>query len=202
MNKIKESEELLTQKERAELRNEINEKWTYPREAYWIPVKDIYEPRDIPTKLCMKIYLQMRDMLSKKLDEESGFEFWININNKQKLHCDCDEVLRQKLGLMNYPTISAVYYHETPKEKGELVIYQKASHNVISKIYSGQKLSEGELGEGKKMEIKKNKLIIFEDRMPHYVESWSKGDRISVAANLWKTKPTEKDKPFRDIMSF
>jgi hypothetical protein len=202
MNKIKESEELLTKKERDELENEISENWTHPREAYWIPLKNIYDSRDISAKLCMKIYLQMEDMLSKKIDEESGFEFWININKKQELHCDCDEVLRQQLGLMNYPTMSAVYYHETPKEKGKLVTYQKASHNVISKIYSGQKLSEEELGEEKKLEIKKNKLIIFVDRMPHYVESWTKGDRISVAANLWKTKPREKDKPFRDIASF
>lgn len=200
MEKLKEQKNLLSNEEINELRHEISEHWRNSRNAYWISKKECYNPKNISEKLCGKILKKIEANIIDDLNDESGFEFWVNINAKQGLHCDCDEVLRTQLGIMKYPVISSVYYHKIVSKKGRLVLYRKANHEIIDRIYTNKKVTCEQLGMSKVIIPEPNKLVIFGDRMPHYVEEWESGERISIAANLWQTKPLEEGTAFKYMM--
>ena len=200
MDKLKEQKNFLSEDEINELKHEISEHWKNNRNAYWISIKNCDNPKNIAEKLCRKILEKIEANITKELNDESGFEFWVNINARQGLHCDCDEVLRTQLGVMKYPVISSVYYHKIVSKKGRLILYRKADHETIDRIYTNKEVTNEQLGISKAIIPEPNKLVIFGDRMPHYVEEWEKGERISVAANLWQTKPVEEGKAFKYMM--
>ena len=100
MDKLKEQKNFLSDEEINELKHEISEHWRRNRNAYWIPIHECYNPKKISSKLCGKILEKIEGNVVEELNDGSGFEFWVNINARQGLHCDCDEVLRTQLGVM------------------------------------------------------------------------------------------------------
>lgn len=175
--------------------------WTVKRKALWISAEqENNECEQLLKKLANKILGSVINRYDVKKKQGLGLELWININNQHSLHCDCDEVLREKTGLMRYPICSTVYYLKVPKNGGELIIFEQASHENIAKIYEGMEDTRS-LGESTTIKPKVDELIIFGSKMPHYVNPWEpKMQRISIAANIWLDRPIDPEKPFEYLL--
>ena len=124
----------------------------------------------------------------------AGYEYWTNINKQQNYHYDCDEGLRQKHGILRFPVISTVFYISCPTQqeinKGSLILHKETDN--IKAIYDLYKKKEDNLSlEIQKIEPKENRLVFFPPRIPHKVEPWRGGTRISLAVNFWKHRPLE-----------
>ena len=137
------------------------------------------------------------EMIRRKLiTQNDGYEYWLNINKQQNYHYDCDEGLRQKYGILRFPIVSTVFYISCPTEregkKGSLILH-KATNNVRA-IYDLYNKKEDHLStESQIITPKENRLVFFPPRIPHKVESWEEGKRISLAVNFWQHRPLEEN---------
>ena len=194
-------EEIFTEKEMREIAGEAIEGWKVERNPLWLEVEDLeQENKTTMGKIAKRIYETIRANCKVEITRKSGLEIWININKKHGLHYDCDEALRKLTGLIKHPILSSVYYLEVPDKGGELVLYENATKRALQDVYSGNNKSK-ELGTPEIIRPRKNNLVVFESKMPHYVEGWSKGKtRISIAANLWLKKPTDPERPFNTMI--
>ena len=201
MDNIMLKSELLTLSEVNELEKEAYKNWNKTREAVWVGFEHKKKhPIGIIQKTAKKIIDSMANDFGKEIKYEYGLEFWININKQQGLHCDCDETLRKKAGVMRYPICSSVYYLKVPLEGGDLVIHERASHETINKIYTSKSTNYA-LGRSINIKPQFNQLVIFEPKRPHYVEPWKfNAERISIAANLWAEKPADSKRPFEKVI--
>ena len=195
------AEEIFTEEEMREIAGEAIKGWKVKRNPLWLEIKNLdQENKTTMVKIAKRIYETIRTNREVEITEKSGLEIWININKKHGLHYDCDEALRKLTGLIRHPILSSVYYLEVPDEGGELVLYKNATKRALQDVYSGNNKSK-ELGTPEIIRPQKNNLVVFESKIPHYVEGWIKGKtRISVAANLWLEKPTNPDRPFNTMI--
>lgn len=202
MKNVFQTSRLLSSSEVNALKQEANRNWVNPRDSVWLTNHQMRgKAANIIEKTGKKIIENIGLALGEEIKSNYGLEFWININKQQKLHCDCDETLRQKAGIMRYPVCSSVYYLKVPMQGGELVIYEQASHEKINQIYTSNSKSES-LGASIVIKPQKNQLVIFGPKMPHYVKPWhTQEKRISVAANLWTDKPADPNKPFEKLLN-
>ena len=123
-----------------------------------------------------------------------GYEYWLNINKKQGFHYDCDEGLRQKHGVIRLPLVSTVFYISCPDQQeaktGSLILHQQTEDIAeIHKLYTQQSVELS--SEYQRVSPKENRLVYFPPRVPHKVEQWDRGERISLAVNFWKHRPLE-----------
>ena len=201
MKSVFQASRLLSNSEVSALEQEASKNWVKPRDSLWISKHQIHRKEaNIITKTGEKIIETMSLALGKEIKSHYGLEFWININKQQGLHCDCDETLRQKAGIMRYPVCSSVFYLKAPIQGGELVIYEQAPHEKINQIYTS-KIKNGSLGASMIIKPQRNQLVIFGPKMPHYVRPWeTQEERISIAANLWTDKPANPNKPFEKLL--
>lgn len=195
------AEKIFTEKEMREIAGEAIQGWKVKRNPLWLEIKNLeQENKTTMGKIAMRIYETIRANYKVKIARKSGLEIWVNIDKKHGLHYDCDEELRKLTGLIKHPILSSVYYLEVPDEGGELVLYKNATKRALQDVYSGNSKSK-ELGTPEIIRPRKNSLVVFESRMPHYVEGWMKGKtRISIAANLWLEKPTDPERPFNTMI--
>lgn len=202
MNNLLLKSNLLNLSEVNDLEEEAYSNWNNPREAEWTSIKqENTSSNEIIKKAARKIINSMVVDFNKEVESCYGLEYWININKRQRLHCDCDEILRLKAGIMRYPICSSVYFLRVPPEGGELVIHEQASHETINEIYTSNS-KRYLLGAPIIIKPEFNQLVIFNPRMPHYVKSWkSNAERITIAANLWAEKPAEPNKPFEKLIN-
>lgn len=142
-------------------------------------------------------YSIKKEMLARGLiGKNTGYEYWLNINKQQEYHYDCDEGLRQKHGIFRFPVVSSVFYISCPnqqeKSKGCLVLH-KATKNkqTIHNFYTNK--ADELSSETQRISPRENRLVFFPPRVPHKVEPWSRGERISMAVNFWEHRPLEKN---------
>jgi hypothetical protein len=195
------AEEIFTEKEMSEIAVEAIEGWKVKRNPLWLEIKNLDQKNKTTMgKIAKRIYEKIRVNGKIEINNKSGLEIWININKKHGLHYDCDEALRKLTGLIKHPILSSVYYLEIPDEGGELVLYKNATKKALQDVFAGNKKSQ-ELGIPEIIRPRKNNLVVFESKIPHYVEGWVGGKtRISIAANLWLNKPTDPDRPFNTLI--
>ena len=195
------AEEIFTDEEMREIAEEAIKGWKVKRNPLWLEIKSLeQENKTTMGKIEKRIYETIEANCIVEIRNKSGLEIWININKKHGLHYDCDEALRKLTGLIKHPILSSVYYLEVPDKGGELVLYENAAKRALQDVYSGNNKSK-ELGTPEIIRPRKNNLVVFESKMPHYVEGWSKGKtRISIAANLWLKKPTDPERPFNTMI--
>ena len=195
------TEEIFTEEEMREIAEEAIKGWKVKRNPLWLEIRNLdQEDKTTMGKIAKRIYEKIRVNCKVEISKKSGLEIWININKKHGLHYDCDEALRKLTGLIKHPILSSVYYLEVPDEGGQLVLYINATKKALQDVYGGNKKSK-ELGTPEIIRPKQNNLVVFDSRIPHYVEGWMKGKtRISIAANLWLEKPTDPDRPFNTII--
>jgi len=195
------TEEIFTEEEMREIAEEAIKGWKVKRNPLWLEIRNLdQENKTIMGKIAKRIYEKIRVNCKVEISKKSGLEIWININKKHGLHYDCDEALRKLTGLIKHPILSSVYYLEVPDEGGQLVLYKNATKKALQDVYGGNKESK-ELGKPEIIRPKQNNLVVFDSKIPHYVEGWMKGKtRISIAANLWLEKPTDPDRPFNTII--
>ena len=195
------TEEIFTEEEMREIAEEAIKGWKVKRNPLWLEIRNLdQENKTIMGKIAKRIYEKIRVNCKVEISKKSGLEIWININKKHGLHYDCDEALRKLTGLIKHPILSSVYYLEVPDQGGQLVLYKNATKKALQDVYGGNKESK-ELGKPEIIRPKQNNLVVFDSKIPHYVEGWMKGKtRISIAANLWLEKPTDPDRPFNTII--
>ena len=137
------------------------------------------------------------EMIRRKLiTQNDGYEYWLNINKQQSYHYDCDEGLRQKHGVLRFPVVSTVFYISCPPQregkKGSLILHKET--NNIKAIYDLYNKKEDHLStELQTITPKENRLVFFPPRIPHKVEAWEGGKRISLAVNFWQHRPLEEN---------
>lgn len=137
------------------------------------------------------------EMIRRKLiTQNDGYEYWLNINKQQNYHYDCDEGLRQKHGILRFPIVSTVFYISCPSQregrKGSLILHKETTN--IKAIYDLYKKKEDHLStELQTITPKENRLVFFPPRIPHKVEAWEGGKRISLAVNFWQHRPLEEN---------
>ena len=188
--------------DRLHIYNEALTNWTTKRDPEWININNRHGENSLVIDLLAKrIYKAMATNWDIKINKNSGLELWININKRQGLHYDCDETLRQMTGLMRYPSLSGVYYSIVPSFGGDLILFKEAFDSAISNVYN-KNINKIELGNATKIKPTENSLIVFEPKIPHYVEEWDPREtRISIAANLWIDEPINPKKPFSALLS-
>ncbi len=191
---------IFTEAEMGEIAKEAKENWNRKRDPLWMELRELEKVNTTMGKVAKKIYEVIDANWEFKVNIKSGLEIWININKRHGLHYDCDEALRQLTGLMKYPILSSVYYLKVPTSGGELVLFTNACNKSVNDIYDRKEKST-ELGKPKRVKAEINNLVIFESKVPHYVDSWASDQiRISIAANLWIDRPTNPAKPFSTMI--
>ena len=105
-----------------------------------------------------------------KVNSNLVFEWWINKNSKQGWHVDKDEDLYLLNKEIELSKRSFVFFVLKPKSGGDFQFLKKSHYKKeLKKI---------------KIPFQENKLISFPSYFPHKISEY-KGDRISVAINLW-----------------
>lgn len=128
--------------------------------------------------LCLKSILDYHTSYFGKISEESGFEWWVNIDKNQDWHIDKDEVLFQRLKKIHPAQRSYLLYLEKPISGGELEICTAPSLIPFTYLHNSSEL----LG------IKSGMLVHFNSLHYHRVLPFE-GGRISIALNFWNRPP-------------
>ena len=128
--------------------------------------------------LCLKNILEYHSLNFGKISEESGFEWWVNIDRNQDWHIDKDEVLFQRMNKIHPAQRSYLLYLEKPISGGELEICTAPSLIPFTYLHNSSKI----LG------IKTGMLLHFNSLHYHRVLPF-KGGRISIALNFWNRPP-------------
>ena len=146
-------------------------------------------------------------MQEKIITGNYGSQYWINFNKQQGYHFDCDETLRQRYEIYRFPSLSTVYYIETPETQdnkqsnGGLKVHETIEEkDEIISIYNQHESKEILCKKGSEVIVpQENSLVIFKPRHPHKVLPWRKGHRTSIAINFWKSAPLEHDHSREDL---
>ena len=115
--------------------------------------------------------------------QHQGFEWWCNHQNTLGWHVDKDEATYDSTGTFVLPELSCVYYPQTDCEGGELQI---DGHHPIQ---SGATEAPTPNGVRDRIAPASNRLVIFSPGRLHRIKKFT-GRRISIACNVWKSKPT------------
>ena len=105
------------------------------------------------------------------MDKNITFEWWINFNAKQNWHIDKDQEAYKTHRIFKSPFRSIIFYVKKPSDGGEI--------QLIRTLESEKKLLI------EKYDFLENQILSFCSSIPHRVCSY-KGDRISIAINIWK----------------
>ena len=141
---------------------ELNGKWAPPiddLDIYWFDWD-----QDHP---CKEACMTLLEIGGKYIDISSaiGYETWIRINTRPAgWHCDQDDRLNLTQNKTSYPLCSMVYYP------------------FVANDLEGGRL---EFEDGRIIEPKTNRLVVFGPGIRHNVEEDYIGDRISFALNPW-----------------
>ena len=141
---------------------ELNGKWAPPiddLDIYWFDWD-----QDHP---CKEACMTLLEIGGKYIDISSaiGYETWIRINTRPAgWHCDQDDRLNLTQNKTSYPLCSMVYYPF-----------------VADDLEGGRLVFE----DGRIIEPKTNRLVVFGPGIRHNVEEDYIGDRISFALNPW-----------------
>jgi hypothetical protein len=141
---------------------ELNGKWAPPiddLDIYWFDWD-----QDHP---CKEACMTLLEIGGKYIDISSaiGYETWIRINTRPAgWHCDQDDRLNLTQNKTSYPLCSMVYYP------------------FVADDLEGGRL---EFEDGRIIEPKTNRLVVFGPGIRHNVEEDYIGDRISFALNPW-----------------
>ena len=141
---------------------ELNGKWAPPiddLDIYWFDWD-----QDHP---CKEACMTLLEIGGKYIDISSaiGYETWIRINTRPAgWHCDQDDRLNLTQNKTSYPLCSMVYYP------------------FVANDLEGGRL---EFEDGRIIEPKTNRLVVFGPGIRHNVEENFVGDRIAFALNPW-----------------
>lgn len=88
-------------------------------------------------------------------------------------HSDCNEVLRDEEGILEFPEKTFVYYVQVSEDfcGGELVVYRKNTNEILAEITP-----------------RSNKLVYFDSDNEHEIKPFS-GRRTSLILNPWLNPP-------------
>jgi len=141
---------------------ELNGKWAPPiddLDIYWFDWA-----QDHP---CKEACMTLLEIGGKYIDISSaiGYETWIRINTRPAgWHCDQDDRLNLTQNKTSYPLCTMVYYP------------------FVANDLEGGRL---EFEDGRIIEPKTNRLVVFGPGIRHNVEENFVGDRIAFALNPW-----------------